>query len=202
MSIPSLLRRITALWLPAAAIAALLGTCLPASATADPSASGYMVIRSAASGKCLEVYDKATNNGATVDEWTCAGHEANQTWVGGHPNQLWWPNEAFPATPLQSYGMTVPLFQLVNKYSDKCLEVYGWSKSPGARVDQWRCMGTDANQLWYKGTGSSNYDEWVNYHSGLVLAIAGNTKQNGSPSVQASWTGSSSQAWWHIWSAL
>src|ERR1700753_2735610 len=49
----------------------------------------------------------------------------------------------------QSLSMT-PYWtgRLINVNSGKCLEVYNWSKSTSATIDQWTCGSDQWNQLW------------------------------------------------------
>jgi hypothetical protein len=75
------------------------------------------------SGKCLEVLNSSTANGATVGQFACHGG-ANQKWYLNRSNGL-----------------------IGNAFSGKCLEVYGWSTADSAAVVQWECHG-GANQIW------------------------------------------------------
>lgn len=63
--------------------------------------------------------------------------------------------------------------ELVNLNSGKCLDVYNWSKSTSATIDQWTCGNFQANQTWnftYNGNGT----EIQNRNSGLCLTDVGN----------------------------
>ncbi|WP_328940406.1 RICIN domain-containing protein [Streptomyces sp. NBC_00250] len=77
------------------------------------------------SGKCLEVADWRTDNGAPVRQWDCTGQ----------PNQRW-------MVRVSTHGVVV-----VNKHSGKCLEVADWRTDNGAPVRQWDCTG-QPNQQW------------------------------------------------------
>lgn len=70
---------------------------------------------------------------------------------------------------LSSYN-TGP-FEITNKNSGKCLDVYNWSTQPGANIDQWTCGNKQANQEWYlifnSWTGNTF---WIkNENSGMCL---------------------------------
>jgi hypothetical protein len=78
-------------------------------------------LRSAASGRCLDVPDHSTANGTQVEIWDCNGGD-NQQWTYTSGKQL------------QVYG-------------DKCLDAYGQGRSNGTVVDIYTCNG-GANQQW------------------------------------------------------
>jgi hypothetical protein len=69
-------------------------------------------------------------------------------------------------------------------YSGRCLEVYGWSTQPNARVDQWQCYYHDANQQWYIGSGTYGYNLLTNRNSHLLLNIAGDSAGYGAQAIQ------------------
>jgi hypothetical protein len=62
----------------------------------------------------------------------------------------------------------------INLNSRKCLDVYNWSKSTTAVIDQWTCGNNQANQLWtpVAPSGGLGY-ELVNVNSGLCLESDG-----------------------------
>jgi len=60
--------------------------------------------------------------------------------------------------------------QLVNLNSGKCLDVYNWSKSTSATIDQWTCGNNQANQLWRLIENSNGVSFWIqNVNSGMCL---------------------------------
>jgi hypothetical protein len=95
-------------------------------------ASGqYFEIKINSTGKCLDVRDGSTADGAWLQEWECLGAgQINQQFrvvpIAGQP-----PYEAFMA-----------------RHSGKCLDVTGNSTVNGARIQQWSCH-WGGNQQWY-----------------------------------------------------
>ncbi|MFF4457685.1 RICIN domain-containing protein [Streptomyces goshikiensis] len=93
------------------------------------SANHVVSLKNAHSGKCLEIADWRTDNGAPARQFDCTGGENQQFYL--------WPNP-------NSSG-----YALLAGHSDKCLEVADWSQSNGAGVRQWTCgAGPQLNQLW------------------------------------------------------
>ncbi|SPE58238.1 Extracellular exo-alpha-L-arabinofuranosidase precursor [Streptomyces netropsis] len=67
--------------------------------------------------------------------------------------------------------------QVVNLHSGKCLEVAGGSQANGARVQQYSCNGTVAQQ-WNKRPTSDGYFQLVVASSGKCLEIANASQAN------------------------
>ncbi|MFF2658113.1 RICIN domain-containing protein [Kitasatospora sp. NPDC058032] len=110
------------------------------------------------SGKCLEVADWRTDDGAPVRQWTCHGG-ANQKWfraAGG---------------------------VLVNVNSGTCLDVPGYSTEPGTQPVVWRCNG-GTNQQWAENLMHSGTRRYANVNSALVLDVAFGSKEDGAPVIQ------------------
>lgn len=89
------------------------------------------------------------------------------------------------AAQAQVYGL------LINQNSGKCLDVYNWSKQPGAVIDQWTCGNSQANQSWtnFPQTGG---DDFVNENSQLCLLSDGVA---GDDVTQAACNGSRAETW-------
>ncbi|MGW4895064.1 RICIN domain-containing protein [Kitasatospora sp. NPDC004240] len=147
--------------------AALLLAVLPAT---PAGAIGYQLPKAdrlinSNSGKCLEVADWRTDNGAPVRQWDCTGG-ANQIWEFRQVN--YYAGE-----------------MLVNKHSGKCLEIGGWSTADGTPASQWDCHG-GLNQVWANG---SNWNVpkgprelgFINAHSHGYLEVADYRTDNGAP---------------------
>ncbi len=99
----------------------------------DPTAELESAVRSADytivssyTGKAVEVYDWAKQDGARVAQWD----------ITGGANQIW---------RVRSAGNNS--YTLVSKNSGKCLDILGWNDADGAHVGQWECNGKD-NQKW------------------------------------------------------
>ncbi|WP_307665665.1 RICIN domain-containing protein [Streptomyces sp. V1I1] len=68
--------------------------------------------------------------------------------------------------------------QVINYHSGKCLEVAGGSQANGARVQQYSCNGTVAQQ-WNKRPTSGGYFQLVVASSGKCVEIASASQANG-----------------------
>jgi hypothetical protein len=73
-------------------------------------------------GKCLDVTNQSTADGAPLQLWDCTGG-ANQKWSATAAHDL------------------------VNPAADKCMDATGQSSANGTRLQIWTCTGT-ANQKW------------------------------------------------------
>jgi hypothetical protein len=145
------------------------------------------------SGKCLEVYNWSTSNGAQVDQWTCGNNQGNQTWE--------WVLEGSVSIPGGS-GNCCYIFELVNQHSGKCLEVYNWGTSNGAKIDQWTCY-NDGNQNWledpgipcYQGVYFEDYDTYLLGDPKMVFEVYQQSKSNGAKVDLYQWNGGWNQLW-------
>ncbi|SER33530.1 Beta-xylosidase, GH43 family [Lentzea xinjiangensis] len=156
---------------------ALLGgitSALPpavSAATVDINASYVLVNRN--SGKALDVYDLATNDGARISQYT-RNDGAWQQWQfvdsgGGyyrlrskHSNKVLqvsgsstadaadlvqWADGNATSQQFQLADSSGGYVRLLNRNSGKAVETYEWSTADGARVVQWPDTG-GANQQW------------------------------------------------------
>ncbi|MEU9046920.1 MULTISPECIES: RICIN domain-containing protein [unclassified Kitasatospora] len=159
----------------AVSVAAIaLTTALPAT---PASALGGLQIPKASpfvnsnSGKCLEIADWSTANGAPARQWDCTGGT----------NQLF--------DMIQAPGKAA--YFLRNRNSGKCLEIADWSTEDGAPARQWDCTGGD-NQAWELGsagevqTGPKEVG-LINWNSMSYLEVADYRLDNGAPVRQ--WRG-------------
>lgn len=112
----------------AAAVFALL-ILAPTAAQADPP-GWWLEYSNKSSGKCMDVKDSSTGNGAMIQEYTCK-----------NPGTSGAANQEFQ---VQASGAGV---QFVNLHSFKCMEIVGWSVLDGGTADQSTCSGA-ANQQW------------------------------------------------------
>ncbi|MER8186905.1 RICIN domain-containing protein [Kitasatospora sp. NPDC094015] len=162
----------TAAAVTGAALALL--TALPATPAAAAGGGFTMpsstTVVNANSGKCLEIADWRTDDGAPARQWTCTGGA----------NQLW--------DLKQAHGITM----LVNRNSGKCLEIADWRMDNGAPARQWSCTG-GWNQGWlYAGSiGSRKELGLSNLNSAALLEIADWRTDNGAPARQ--WRGESNR---------
>ncbi|GHF65999.1 hypothetical protein GCM10018790_49800 [Kitasatospora xanthocidica] len=121
------------------------------------------------SGKCLEVADSSTDNGAAVQQWDCDGGE----------NQLWDFNSGIPGA-------------IVNVHSGKCLDATGGAGDP---IQQWDCDGGD-NQYW-TWTRDRPWESYAlhdgRYH--LALDVRAWSTENGAETELFSWNDGDNQSW-------
>jgi hypothetical protein len=86
---------------------------------------GYFQIVSQHSGKCLDVQQPNTADGANVGQWAC----------NGEPWQLW-----------QKVVTTAPYFRLVSRHSSKVLDVAGCGTGDGVNIQQWTWLSNNCQQ--------------------------------------------------------
>ncbi|MFB7469610.1 RICIN domain-containing protein [Kitasatospora sp. NPDC056184] len=139
------------------ALAAGLALAGPASAAPAPYTAPFTV-SNLNSGKCLEVADWGTGNGAAVRQWSCHGGD----------NQKWYWTAAH---------------ELVNVHSGKCLDNPGYSTVPGTRPVIWDCN-AGTNQKWTEVLAHSGSRYYLNEVSKLALDVAGGSKDDGAPVIQ------------------
>ncbi|MFE6049136.1 RICIN domain-containing protein [Kitasatospora sp. NPDC056446] len=116
------------------------------------------------SGKCLEIADLSTDDGAAAQQWDCDGGD-NQLW-----DVVYYPGGQYT---------------IVNRHSGKCLEIADFDREDGGVARQWTCTWS-INQHWYP---SAFLDEisagnLVNAYSGRLLEIADWSTENGAPAQQ------------------
>ncbi|WP_404960342.1 RICIN domain-containing protein [Streptomyces sp. 147326] len=122
------------------------------------------VIYNAPSGKCLEISNSSTANGARAQQWACNGQAGSK----------WGMADAGGGT-----------YYLVNAHSGKCLEIENSSTANGARAQQWDCKG-QAGSKWKFYVHSGNAATVVNAKSGKCLEVENSSGANGARVQQ--WT--------------
>ena len=133
-------------WIVVLATIVSSASCIPGSASAQMTNTPAN-ITAAFSGKCFEVSDMSTADGALIVQNSCTGAE-NQQWT------------------LRPY---LDAYQLIAKHSGKCLAVQDASKSDGAKAIQLSCKDKDsqAGYAWQYGSGF----ELAARHSSKCLAV-------------------------------
>ncbi|MER7771784.1 RICIN domain-containing protein [Kitasatospora sp. NPDC096140] len=132
-------------------------------------------------GRCLEVENSSTQNGARVQLWDCH----NQ------PGSYW----RFGDVAGTNYHY------LVNDHSGKCLEIEDSSLSNGARAQQWDCVGQPGaiwvhlHELSYK---SYDYYKILNT-SDKALEVENSASFNGAPVQQWNYGGQGGALWRFYW---
>ncbi|MER7708813.1 RICIN domain-containing protein [Kitasatospora sp. NPDC097605] len=156
----------------AAAVLTAAGTLVlasPADAHADRAATTIRSI--VTSGKCLEVADWRTDDGAPVRQWSCHGG-ANQQWI------------------------TTDHGEIVNVHSGKCLDIPNYSPTPGTQAVQWTCN-RGLNQAWHIHPRGWKPEFYVdNLFSQLSLDLFGWGSADGTPVGQWTPHGEGNQRWY------
>jgi|GEM_PF-2406997 len=156
----------------------LVGVFLPSFSSHGypPLLSGYFMIVSKHSGKCLDVYMRGTEDGDNVQQWECHGGD-NQQW------RLYLAGDG-------QYG-------IMNKGSGRYLEVSGTdqgAKGDGSNVQQWEWV-DGPNQKWELICAGGGYYQIKSVYSGKVLDVENLSKENGGNIYQWGWHGFDNQLW-------
>jgi hypothetical protein len=141
-----------------------------AGTTVDTSSWYLLVNRS--TGQVLDDYGYASNDGASVVQWSKTG-AANQQWRfvdSGDGN-----------------------YRLQNRNSGKVLDDYGWSKAEGSQVVQWHDL-NGANQQFHVEKSSDGYVRLVNRYNGKAVEVPLGSKADGGKIAQYhDWNGANQQ---------
>lgn len=130
-------------------------------------------------GKCLDVEGGpgAVNNGAHLQLYDCLPSQYNQRFY------------------LYSvFGYNNDAYQIRAAHSGKCLDVEGVSYNPGARIQQYDCIGPNqTNQVFRRVNYQGGVWQLMAVHSGdMMVAYSYN---NGSSVIQGTHEGGSG-SWW------
>ncbi|GGO07750.1 non-reducing end alpha-L-arabinofuranosidase family hydrolase [Micromonospora parathelypteridis] len=141
-----------------------------AAATVDTSAWYVLINRN--SGKALDVYNLATNDGARITQW--ARNNGNQ--------QQW-----------QFVDSGGGYYRVKSRLSGKVLDVYNFSTANGASIVQWS-DNNSTNQQFRLADSDSGYVRLINRNSNKVLEVQGASTADGGNIVQYDdWNGSNQQ---------
>ncbi|GAA3747585.1 hypothetical protein GCM10022225_34260 [Plantactinospora mayteni] len=144
----------------------------PASAaTVDTNAWYVLVNRN--SGKALDLYGLATNDGARISQWT-RNDGANQQW--------------------QFVDSGDGYYRLKSRHSGKVLDISNWSTADGAAVNQWADH-NGANQQFRLADSDGGHVRLVNRNSNKVVEVQGASTADGANVVQYSDLNGTNQQW-------
>ncbi|KSW21678.1 RICIN domain-containing protein [Cellulomonas sp. B6] len=144
----------------------------PASAATPDTGATYVLVNRG-SGKALDVYGFATNDGARLTQWTRSGG-TNQQWRFVDAGGGW--------------------YRVVSQHSGKVLDVTGASTADGARVVQWSDNG-GAHQQWRLQDVAGGYVTLVNRSSGKALEVQNASTADDAEIVQYTSWGGANQQW-------
>jgi hypothetical protein len=140
-------------------------------ATVDTNAWYVLVNRN--SGKALDVYNLATNDGARITQWT--RNDQNQ--------QQW-----------QFVDSGGGYYRIKSRHSGKVLDVYNVSTANGAAVVQWADH-NGTNQQWRLADSSDGYVRFISRNSNKALEVQGASTADGANIVQYDDWGGTNQQW-------
>ncbi|WP_245871075.1 family 43 glycosylhydrolase [Asanoa hainanensis] len=142
-----------------------------AAATVDTSAWYVLVNRT--SGKALDVYNLATNDGARITQW--ARNDGTQ--------QQW-----------QFVDSGDGYYRLKSRHSGKVLDVYNRSTADAAAIVQW-ADGNGTNQQFRLADSDSGYVRLIARHSGKAVEVQNASTADGANVVQYTDWGGANQQW-------
>jgi hypothetical protein len=154
-----------------AGMTAVLGAAPASAATVDTSAWYVLVNRN--SGKALDVYNLATNDGARITQWS-RNDQAQQQW--------------------QFVDSGGGYYRLRSRHSGKVLDVYNWSTADGAAIVQWTDNNA-ANQQFRLADSDGGYVRLINRNSGRAVEVQGGATTDGATIVQYADWGGANQQW-------
>ncbi len=140
-------------------------------ATVDTNAWYVLVNRN--SGKALDVYNLATNDGARITQWT--RNDQNQ--------QQW-----------QFVDSGGGYYRIKSRHSGKVLDVYNWSTANGGSIVQWADQ-NGVNQQWRLADSSGGYVRFISRHSNKALEVQGASTADNANIVQYDDWGGNNQQW-------
>ncbi|WP_062646304.1 non-reducing end alpha-L-arabinofuranosidase family hydrolase [Streptomyces maremycinicus] len=164
-------RRLLAVLAPLLLLATFLGAQPAGAATVDPDASYVLVNRN--SGKALDVYNRATDDGARIAQWT-RNDQSQQQWRfvdsgGGY-------------------------YRIKSLHSGKVLDVHNFATANGGSIVQWADL-NGTNQQWRPVDSSDGYVRFVARHSNKALEVQGASTADNANIVQYDDWGGANQQW-------
>ncbi|MGN9845785.1 non-reducing end alpha-L-arabinofuranosidase family hydrolase [Nonomuraea sp. H19] len=140
-------------------------------ATVDTNAWYVLVNRN--SGKALDVYNLATNDGGRITQWT-----------RNNGNQQQW----------QFVDSGGGYYRLKSRHSGKVLDVYNFSTANSANIVQWADL-NGTNQQWRLADSSDGHVRFISRHSNKALEVQGASTADGANIVQYDDWGGNNQQW-------
>ncbi|MEU1669041.1 non-reducing end alpha-L-arabinofuranosidase family hydrolase [Streptomyces sparsogenes] len=168
---PTRLRRLLAVLAPLLLVATFLGAQPAGAATVDLNASYVLVNRN--SGKALDVYNLATDDGARITQW--ARNDQNQ--------QQW-----------QFVDSGDGYYRIKSRHSGKVLDIQNRSTANGGSIVQWTDL-NGTNQQWRLADSSDGYVRFISRHSNKALEVQGASTADNANVVQYDDWGGTNQQW-------
>ncbi|NAS25106.1 family 43 glycosylhydrolase [Herbidospora sp. NEAU-GS84] len=169
MEVP--VRRLLAILSSLLLVGAFITTQQASAATVDTNAWYVLINRN--SGKALDVYNLATNDGARITQWT-----------RNNGNQQQW----------QFVDSGGGYYRVKSRLSGKVLDVSGVSTANGAAVVQWTDL-NGTNQQWRLADSPDGYVRLIARHSNKALEVQSASTADGGNIVQYDDWGGANQQW-------
>ncbi|MFB4284677.1 MULTISPECIES: family 43 glycosylhydrolase [unclassified Nonomuraea] len=152
----------------------LVGVLLtPQASAATVDTNAWYVLVNRNSGKALDVYNLATNDGARITQWT-----------RNNGNQQQW----------QFVDSGGGYYRIKSRHSGKVLDVYNFSTANGGAIVQW-ADGNGTNQQWRLADSSDGHVRFISRHSNKALEVQGAATADGANVVQYDDWGGANQQW-------
>ncbi|MDO0931219.1 non-reducing end alpha-L-arabinofuranosidase family hydrolase [Streptomyces sp. DG2A-72] len=164
-------RRLLAVLAPLLPVATFLGAQPASAAAVDPNASYVLVNRN--SGKALDVYNLATNDGARITQWT-RNDQTQQQW--------------------QFVDSGGGYYRIKSRHSGKVLDVHNFSTANGGSIVQWADL-NGTNQQFRLADSSDGYVRLIARHSNKALEVQGGSTADNANIVQYDDWGGTNQQW-------
>lgn len=132
---------------------------------------GDYVIRSAMTGKCVDVASSSTADGAKVQQWDCNGTNAQKFHISPTSDGFW---------------------KIINVNSGKGLDIKGVSTAQNAEVHQWSYLGGANQQFQFIARGNNQFS-FHPRHTGMAIDLYWGSATNGTVYVQYPYTGGANQ---------
>lgn len=133
---------------------------------------GDYVLRSVATGKCLDIAGGSTANGALVQEWTCNGSGAQTFHVA---------------------SLGGGFFKITNVNSGKSIDIKDVSTAENAPVHQWDYVGALNQQFQIVSRGGTEFSIQPR-HTNMALDLSWGNAADGTPIVQYPYIGGTNSA--------
>ncbi|MGI5522427.1 RICIN domain-containing protein [Micromonospora sp. CA-259024] len=155
----------------AASMLVVVDAAPAAAATVDTNAWYVLVNRN--SGKALDLYASATNDGARISQWT-RNNGANQQW--------------------QFVDSGGGYYRLKSRHSGKVLDVSGFSTADGGAIVQWSDL-NGTNQQFRLADSDGGHVRLINRNSNKAVEVQGASTADGGNVVQYADWGGANQQW-------
>ncbi|MET8266674.1 endo-1,4-beta-xylanase [Micromonospora arida] len=135
--------------------------------------SAWYVLLNRNSGKALDVYASATNDGARISQWT-RNNGVNQQW--------------------QFVDSGSGYYRVKSRNSSKVLDVSGFSTADGGAIVQWSDL-NGTNQQFRLANSDGGYVRLINRNSNKAVEVQGASTADGGNIVQYADWGGNNQQW-------